>query len=201
MSGQTMDWFRSIACSEADAEGLWRRTYGRGPLDAARRNAAKFNVTDRMDFAQQDGLGDSRPGPDDVVVIAGMGGIEIIRILQDRQVRCKELVLQPQRSTPELRTFLSTNGYRIRDERLIKDRGKFYIIMHVVYTGETLVLTPSERYLGVPLLHAAKTAFSGVPDADLLKGYLIHLKHHVGKERKRLPELDEIDQLLTVLTE
>ena len=64
----------------------------------------------------------------DNVVIAGMGGLEIINILSDAGARVKNYVLSPNTKNVELRKYLLENGYGIKRDYTIED-GKFYTII------------------------------------------------------------------------
>ena len=127
-----------------------------GPLESARRNAAKFGVAERMSFHLSDGAR-SIPRDFDTLVCAGMGADTIISILHhahewlgDPRYR---LILQCQSKRPELRQWLSDYGYRINRETLAKD-GKFvYSIMEVVYDPGHGI-TPAEAYISPALLES-----------------------------------------------
>ena len=108
-----------------------------GPLGAAVFNAEKFGVRDKMQFYLSDGV-KNIPREFDVMVCCGMGGDTMISILEasswlkDSKYR---LILQCQSKRPELRRYLSENGWRIQDEIVLRD-GKFlYTVMEVVYGG------------------------------------------------------------------
>ena len=124
-----------------------------GPLDAARRNSAKFGVKDKMTFHLSDGV-QSIPRDFDCMVCAGMGADTMMSILsaapwlKDSKYR---LILQCQSKRPELRKYLYENGFAIRQETLAQD-GKFiYTVMEVVYTpGEAL--SGAEYYITPALL-------------------------------------------------
>lgn len=123
------------------------------PLEAARRNARKFHVDSAMTFCLSDGA-KNIPRNFDVMVCAGMGADTIISILagapwlKDPRYR---LILQCQSKRPELRQWLSDEGYHINRETLAQD-GKFiYSVMEVVYQpGESS--TPAETYISKALL-------------------------------------------------
>ena len=124
-----------------------------GPLDAARRNSAKFGVKNKMTFHLSDGV-QSIPRDFDCMVCAGMGADTMISILsaapwlKDGKYR---LILQCQSKRPELRKFLYENGFAICRETLAQD-GKFiYTVMEVVYApGEAL--SGTEYYITPALL-------------------------------------------------
>ena len=106
-----------------------------GPLNAAVFNAEKYGVRDKMQFFLSDGVRNI-PREFDALVCAGMGGDTMISILEAAPW-LKEghyrLILQCQSKRPELRKYLSENGWFIREESVLKD-GKFlYTVMEVVY--------------------------------------------------------------------
>lgn len=132
------------------------------PLHSAVINAAKFGVRDRIAFYLSNGV-QNIPRDFDTLVCAGMGADTMMSILdaapwlKDSRYR---LILQCQSKRPELRRYLSENGFSILRETLAQD-GKFiYPIMEVVYRpGQPL--TPWECYIpqalresGSPLLDA-----------------------------------------------
>ena len=61
----------------------------------------------------------------DTAVIAGMGGMKIIEILQQIDYR-PSLVLGAQHDAYRLRNYLATNGYKITQDFCLFDHGKFY---------------------------------------------------------------------------
>lgn len=101
------------------------------PLDHARRTAARCGVEDRMDLRLGDGLSVLSPGEADVIVIAGMGGDTIAGILaaapwsRDGPL----LLLQPMSRAHELRRWLPEQGYAVRAETLVQDKGVLYPIL------------------------------------------------------------------------
>ena len=106
-----------------------------GPLNAAVFNSEKYGVRNKMQFFLSDGVRNI-PRDFDAMVCCGMGGDTMISILEaapwlkDSKYR---LILQCQSKRPELRRYLSQNGWFIQEETVLKD-GKFlYTIMEVVY--------------------------------------------------------------------
>ncbi len=105
-----------------------------------------------------DGLTGVDVSDDTTIVIAGMGGLEIRKILQCFLQRTEELpsdltfVLQPQRSFYELRAFLTEHGLAIREEAIALERGHFYTVMKVVPDKGVKELSDAELFLGPYLL-------------------------------------------------
>ena len=73
----------------------------------------------------------------DAVIIAGMGGYEIIHILESAPKNYRYLVLQPMNHVEEVRRFLADNGYKIEMDTMIEEKGKFYDVLRVNSQGKT----------------------------------------------------------------
>lgn len=137
------------------AESIIASDVNESPLQSAVHNAEKFGLRSSMRFYLSDGLRNV-PRDFDCAVCAGMGADTMISILEaapwirDQQYR---LILQCQSKRPELRAWLSQNGFRITRETLARD-GKFiYPIMEVVW-GETEPLTPAQCHISPALLQS-----------------------------------------------
>ena len=113
-----------------------------GPLNAAVFNAEKYGVREKIQFFLSDGV-KNVPRDFDCLVCCGMGGDTMISILESApwlKASSYRLILQCQSKRPELRKYLSENGWLIREETVLRD-GKFlYTVMEVVY-GPRLELT------------------------------------------------------------
>ena len=110
-----------------------------GPIASARENIERYGLSDRITVVKTDGLrGIERYAPDDVL-ISGMGGELIVRILSEAEFirrHGKRLVLQPQTHPEEVRRYLAENGFRIVCERLALDDGdRLYQIVTAEYDG------------------------------------------------------------------
>ena len=126
------------------------------PLASARANAARFGTADRMDFIQSDGLHNIKPGSFQTLILAGMGGDLITRILAEApwlQSPDYTLILQPQSAANDLRRWLGEHRYGIERERLVRDGGFLYGVMRV-RPGQGRALTPGEQYLSPALRRA-----------------------------------------------
>ena len=62
--------------------------------------------------------------------ICGIGGNEIIKILEDSKF-CGKLILQPVPTEKDLRNYLLKAGYFIKKDYVILDEGKFYFVFVV----------------------------------------------------------------------
>ena len=127
-----------------------------GPLSRARENISRYGLEDYIETRLSDGLMKMEPGEGDSLVIAGMGGPLMERILNDGvKVRegFQELILQPQSDLPHFRHFLAEIGWEIVSEEMIKEDGKFYPMMKAVRNefGKKISYTEEEAWFG-PLL-------------------------------------------------
>lgn len=118
---------------------------------------ARLNCPDelypRASFLRQDGLGEVAA---DCAVIAGMGGLEIISILQ-RATPPKQLVLQPNRNATEVRTFLSQRYAFVYDGMLCD--GKYYNMILAELCESPAELTKLQLAFGVTNLSAPNRDF------------------------------------------
>ena len=122
------------------------------PLESAKRNAVKYGETQRMRFVLTDGLNGLNANDADDIIIAGMGGELILRIVSEaawlRDPR-KHLVLQPMTTAAQLRAGLVALGFHIDREEAVFDGRKIYSVLSVFYTGEAQeALTPLFMHMG-----------------------------------------------------
>lgn len=109
-----------------------------GPLERARIHVAENHLEEKIELRLSDGLAALRPGEADSVVIAGMGGGLVIRILTEgaQTVRTvKECILQPQSEIEKVRAFLLEEGFLFIQEDMVVDDGKYYPMMKVIPPG------------------------------------------------------------------
>ena len=119
-----------------------------GPLARAKENVRKFGVEETVDLRLSDGLAKLLPGEADTVLIAGMGGPLMERILTaypETVAAVKELVLQPQSEIAEFRRFVQNIGFRITEEDMLFEDGKYYTILRAEHGTEEL--WTEEEYL------------------------------------------------------
>ncbi len=86
------------------------------------------------------------------VIIAGMGGQEIIKILSQSESRKYDnYILQPQKNAVELRIYLQQNGYEILKDELVQEGKMFYFIIKTKKTNQpSKPLSTLELYFGKP---------------------------------------------------
>lgn len=122
-----------------------------GPLENARKNISAVGLDSIIKLRQSDGLSRVGPHEADDIIIAGMGGDLIARIIAAAEW-VKEgrhnLILQPVTSADDLRDWLCDNGFQIAAERAVLDSGRLYTVMLVSYSGERRQYGPEYRYIG-----------------------------------------------------
>lgn len=107
----------------------------KGPLSRAEEHISQYGLEAYIETRLSDGLSAVKPGEGDTLVIAGMGGPLMERILTEgKEVRetFREMILQPQSDIPHFRHFIRKEGWEIVKEEMILEDGKFYPIMKVL---------------------------------------------------------------------
>lgn len=107
----------------------------KGPLASAKENIREFGLENYIEIRLSDGLKQLEKGEGDSLTIAGMGGPLMKKILLEGEEVLEgfsELILQPQSEIGEFRRFLSGWGYKIVQEDMILEDGKFYPMMKAV---------------------------------------------------------------------
>lgn len=105
-----------------------------GPLGAAREHIAERGLEESITTRMSDGLHNYNIGEADTLICAGMGGGLMRRILSENSAKTdsfQELVLQPQSEIEQFRAWLREQGYRITEEKMVAEDGKFYPMMRV----------------------------------------------------------------------
>ncbi len=102
------------------------------PLIRAKRHIHEHGLDALISTRLSDGMEKLRPGEADTLLMSGMGGALIVKILRngmDVAKSAKEIVLSPQSEIFSVRQFLHENGFKIESEDMAFDRGKYYVVM------------------------------------------------------------------------
>lgn len=108
------------------------------PLSMARKTIAQYGLSGVIQTVLSDGLAQIDASQADDVIVAGMGGELIARIVLDCPWLCdseKHLILQPMSQAPFLRRTLYAHGFGIRSETPVFENGHHYTILLCTYTG------------------------------------------------------------------
>lgn len=117
------------------AEKAYAMDVRKGPLERAIAHVTERGLNDRIELRLSDGLKKLVPGEADTVIIAGMGGELITRILQEGAhvlPDIKTLILSPQSEPAMVRSFLEANGFEFVKEAFLMDEGKYYCVIKAV---------------------------------------------------------------------
>ncbi len=157
----------------------------KGPLEAARKNVSEHKLEGKIDIRLSDGLQAISAGEADTVLISGMGGLLIIDILSafpEKTERIRELVLSPQSDVDKVRVWLSEHHFRITDEKMCRDAGKFYIAIKAVNTDIS-----GEDFSDIGEGDPKQPEFSEILRKKKDPAYLAFLEHEL-KEREKISE-------------
>ncbi len=102
-----------------------------GPLERAQEHISACGLEDEIAVRLSDGIAELEEGEADAVLIAGMGGLLIARILTDHAIpeSVTELILAPQSEFADVRRCVREIGFVITDEDMVLEDGKFYPII------------------------------------------------------------------------
>lgn len=104
----------------------------KGPLERAKANIENFGYTSLIETRLSDGAKMLKAGEVDTVLIAGMGGGLMIKILSESKeqvAKAFELVLQPQSEVAHVREYIHKVGYKIVEENMLEEDGKYYVMI------------------------------------------------------------------------
>ena len=128
-----------------------------GPLLRAKEHIAQRGLESSIDVRLSDGIDKLQDGEVESIIIAGMGGRLVMKILSshmDRVKHLKEIILQPQSELHFVRQFLSENNLHIVQEDMVEEAGKYYPCIKAVYSeGKKEAYTDVENWYGPLLLN------------------------------------------------
>lgn len=108
----------------------------KGPLARAKEHIEACGLDTYITTRLSDGLTELKAGEADTVLIAGMGGMLTIHILEGG-AHCldsvQELILQPQSDIDLVRRYLAKHQFRIVEEDIVLDEGKYYPMMRALH--------------------------------------------------------------------
>ena len=133
------------------------------PAKRSEQTLRMYGLNDRAAVYCTDGLDGVELDHGDIVVMAGLGGNNMIDIMsrviaRGNADKLKSIIwcLQPQKSSDKLRLFLSEKGFNITDENICEDRGKYYLIIRARFDGIKRDLSLEQRYYGPVILERVR---------------------------------------------
>lgn len=181
----------------------------KGPLSRAQEHLEEYGLGKYIETRLSDGLMALKPGEGDTLVIAGMGGPLMEKILTEGEAvlaSFQELILQPQSDIPHFRHFLLEKGWNITQEKIILEDGKFYPMMKAVKSrGEAgAPYTKMEEWFGRQLLEERSPVLRKYLKRELrirreILEKLTHTPSPAAEERMK--EIEEEKQLICAALE
>lgn len=127
-----------------------------GPLLRAKEHIKKRGLDSYIDVRLSDGIEKLDNKEADSIIIAGMGGRLVMKILSDHMDKVKglkEVILQPQSELHLVRRFLTEQGLVIVQENMVEDAGKFYPCIKAAWQEEQIpFFSETEEWYGPILL-------------------------------------------------
>lgn len=179
-----------------------------GPLRIAKKNIERAGLSDCIECRLSDGMEKLLPGEADTLLIAGMGGMLMCRILEEYPAVLEKvgtLILQPQSDLEQVRRCVHVLGYYIDEEAVCEDGGKYYFAIRAVRGDETAGYTEEEYRYGRLLPQKKNRVYKEYLLREKKKKEHIRtqLKNkHTQNAKERAQEishiLNEIDRVLNV---
>ncbi len=167
------------------------------PLQSGSDNIEKYGCSDSVSTRLSDGLDEVSPDEADDIVLAGMGGELIVKLISRTpwlRDTSKRLIMQPMTKAFVLREYLCKNGFNIIEEKACAYAGKKYTVMLASYDGKFAEYPESFYYSG---MLTADDPFAKDYIKEIIKklNYKACGKRHNGETD--IPEYDIIEELRT----
>lgn len=159
-----------------------------GPLNAGKSDVLSYSLADKITLRLSDGLKEVKENEASDIVIAGMGGELIAKILSECdwvKNRDKRYILQPMTKPEVLIKFLYENGFEIMKQEACGCDNKHYTVMLVQYTGNAKSIPPEFSYIG-------KLDLSLSASKSYLKHVVSHLEKRSIGDKTLLPVIEKI---------
>lgn len=150
----------------------------KGPLEKAKHNIQSYHIENSVETILSDGLKELGNRKVDTLIIAGMGGMLIHKILTEEQDKLKDiahLILSPHLDVEQVRRTVHQLGFYITQEDFIEEDGKFYPIINCKHGEEHY--TDLEYQYGKALVKESH------------KTYLSYLRHILDQNNKLIDKL------------
>lgn len=120
-------------CNEIGISNAIAVDVNKAPLERAKCNITRYGCETKIETRLGYGLEKIAHNEVESIVIAGVGGClvtEILKLELDKTRSFKQLVLQPQSDIYKVRKCLHDIGFKIANERMVYEDGKFYTIIN-----------------------------------------------------------------------
>lgn len=144
-----------------------------GPLKSGQADVDRYGLSNSIRLRLSDGLQNVSVDEADDIVIAGMGGELIVKILSEcawSKTKGKHYILQPMTKCEVLIRWLYANGFEILRQQACECDNKHYTVILTHYTGTKTSVNEGMCYMGKLDLTDEKS-----------KRYLKHIISHLEK--------------------
>ena len=156
----------------------------KGPLEKAKEHIRAEKLSGKIATRLGNGLAPLEPGETDTVVIAGMGGDLICKILKAKPeflIEGKELILQPQSEWFKVRQILKEYRYQIEKEWFLKEDGKYYVIIK----AEPGWTQPQRMKHKQPSIHEYMKEIADIPENQTVAKTEMAKKEQIAADLKQ----------------
>lgn len=160
----------------------------KGPLNSGRADVQSYGLLDAITLRLSDGLKEVKENEAEDIVIAGMGGELIVKILDEcewAKNKDKHFILQPMTKCEVLIRYLYENGFEIIKQKACACGNKHYTVMLVHYIGTKSEVDDSFCYVG-------KLDFSDAKSKSYISHLLSHLEKRAISDKSLLPVIEKI---------
>lgn len=171
----------------------------KGPLLRAQTNIERAGESDKVKTILSNGL-ENLPEDTEVIVIAGMGGMLIGKILEASKSKLgtvDNLVLSPHLDASALRRKVHSLGYKLDKEQMVIDQGKYYNIFTCSKGKE--IYTEIEYAYGKELIQHKPLLFVASLREEISRNNQV-LDRLMASESegasKRISEINEINKII-----
>lgn len=165
------------------------------PLENAKKNIIKYSFLNKIELLLKDGIKDINKDID-TAVISGMGEETIFDILNDGKEELNHinrLVISSNNKYIDIRKNIIKLGYIIKNELIVYEDGKYYIIMDFIKGKKKY--TSKELYFGPILLKNKNELFYKY--YNYLKDTKLEILKGIPKDNDKYKELEKEIKLLT----
>lgn len=180
----------------------------KGPLERAKENIMQYGLEESISLRLSDGAKALAAGEAETLLISGMGGNLICRILKESETvirTAKELVLSPQSEVHQVRRLLHQLGFCIAAEDMVLDQGKYYVVIRGV-PGKEFYQEEIDYLYGRKLIEGKSRTFQSFlrKEAGRVEKVLAGMEGKTlsqDSERKQQELVQERNQILKVLNQ
>lgn len=148
--GADHGYLTKVLIEENRAKAVIATDISKASLEKTANLAKKYGFLDKIFLKAGDGLKILNKGEAQIVVIAGMGGNEIIKILEENTDKTfDKFIFQPMQNTINLREYLIKHNYEIIKDFIVKDRKKFYNTIVVRFSTNKQNLSKKQMEFGL----------------------------------------------------